>query len=483
MNIRLNIPLSVPPSRKATVRPARIPSFEHKTDIYFAARRSNPTDYSKLAPIEKLQLSVAGNIFPTIAELKFNPKKLEQQIKARLGLSAEDPRIQRLQPEELALLLVLPELMTDDLRDYPDKLVKYLDQMRKNALYKKAHYDPFIDAELSLLTKRLIMQDKGLRAHGLTLWRAAIDVLLVAKFTELFPFYDPVMWARAGTISNSFKTWKYDTRPQLENKSLFELFGMKPLETKDSVFGGGFTTTPALMSALCQKDMPLETDHDSFKVYSGTIIEMRHGYIEIKHPWFGSLIIRNSSVIFGRDKMRQMAYFSPEPDACSKRREAGLDFDAKSSSEELPDYMNLFENNTAGFQYNITVLLNQFYAFNRHYRSWKYDTEAYDGEKATGYLSPGFKPILNIVNKQMLMKHILKSQAPPPCRLAFVNPEFPAHEVYAIYTPDSDYANDDLVKYITRQPLDASNRFIDFLKQGHKFPFAELVLIDPEAKE
>jgi hypothetical protein len=106
-------------------------------------------------------------------------------------------------------------------------------------------------------------------------------------------------WARIGTLGLSFTKWQMDAMamwkgqgPKQED-SLLEQSGMFqpiPERSSDGKFFRGF----------------IHHNPDT-----GVSIELRRAYITIAKPGVGTLVIRNSSPVFGRDLLREPAYFHP----------------------------------------------------------------------------------------------------------------------------------------------------------------------------
>lgn len=107
-------------------------------------------------------------------------------------------------------------------------------------------------------------------------------------------------WARIGTLGRSFTKWQYDAmgrwkgmgpgeKPPLLVES--QLFTPIPRRESDATYGPGF----------------LYTDPKT-----GLTIELRRAYILITQPEGGTLVIRNSSPVFGRDLLAEPAYFNPK---------------------------------------------------------------------------------------------------------------------------------------------------------------------------
>lgn len=106
-------------------------------------------------------------------------------------------------------------------------------------------------------------------------------------------------WSHIGSLGLSFTKWQYDAMrlwksagpqerpPLLEQSGLFT--SLAPRENDSKYFGGFLHRNPV----------------------TGLSIELRRAYIVISQPGLGTLVIRNSSPVFGRDLLPEPAYFSP----------------------------------------------------------------------------------------------------------------------------------------------------------------------------
>lgn len=105
-------------------------------------------------------------------------------------------------------------------------------------------------------------------------------------------------WARAGALGLSFTKWQYDSMkrwkgqgpsqklPLMEQSGVF--VPLPPRENDKTYHGGFFHYNPD----------------------TGLSIEMRRAYIAVSKPGVGTLVIRNSSPVFGRELLSAPAYFS-----------------------------------------------------------------------------------------------------------------------------------------------------------------------------
>lgn len=143
---------------------------------------------------------------------------------------------------------------------------------------------------LKALKKALSETLGSLNATAIDKAPTALDMNLSHAYSNL---------TRSSSIGLSFVRWKMDTmarwkglgpmqRPSLfEHSGLFKKIGPRP---DDSVFHGGFL---------------------HYDPQIGISIEMRRAYIVVSHKEHGTLVIRNSSNKFGRDKLPEPVYYSP----------------------------------------------------------------------------------------------------------------------------------------------------------------------------
>ncbi len=253
-------------------------------------------------------------------------------------------------------------------------------------------------------------------------------------------------WATIGTLGFSFGFWKYDTRqsPSRKGPSLFEQYGLErcPERPSDTFaagpkkgqhwFGPRFLLRPRQKSFSYRK-VNAAGEYEVKKFDASTSIELRRSYISVSHPNHGTLIIRNSSRVFGRDLFPFPAYWSarhipgPLPDSCllelatpehqnmlqeiesgGKTGEApistSLHWDGDVPSEdELVDILEQYDPEEMGLirpslgwrfsqalhpgfthyrgqetpSAHMAFLLEQFMAFKQDYAAWKCDTRSH----------------------------------------------------------------------------------------------------------
>lgn len=132
-------------------------------------------------------------------------------------------------------------------------------------------------------------------------------------------------WAKIGTLGLSFTKWQYDAMARWK--------GMGPSQ-KPSLLeqSGRFKAIP-----------PRENDktyHRGFVNYDPNTqlsIEFRRAYIVISKPGLGTLVIRNSSPVFGRDLLEEPAYYHPDKTYTQGENLFNPDTDLKD-----PDFQGVF---------------------------------------------------------------------------------------------------------------------------------------------
>ncbi|MBY0402470.1 MAG: hypothetical protein K2X66_01105, partial [Cyanobacteria bacterium] len=267
-------------------------------------------------------------------------------------------------------------------------------------------------------------------------------------------------WASIGSLTNSFRFWKWDAMGG--DKSLLSQFGFKVLPTgrPGDAFGKGFL----------YKDEA-----------SGVTVEFRRGYLLATHPEHGTLVIRNSSPVFGRDLMRHPAYLLPNALTDSEI----LAFNPKN----LPEEKNILHRNVYlgpdGKQnkadQHLLFLTEAIEGVKEEYRRFKLDTSAFEGygneRHFTGHLSKGLPNIVNLLNQ-------LKETSPekPLPNLAFTYPRLPIYQPNGVYvmTPAHLKELNQFIKgELTGEAL-AQSDWLKFMTQHGVEQRGELVILDPE---
>lgn len=179
-------------------------------------------------------------------------------------------------------------------------------------------------------------------------------------------------WARIGTLGLSFTRWQYDAMKRWR--------GMGPSEKPPLLAASGmFSATPARKSDARYHGGFVHNDPAT-----GLSVELRRAYIVISKPDLGTLVIRNSSPLFGRDLFAEPAYFNPDQ-VCGN--EAPL-FDPFGNLEER-GYLNVLgkklnlELTQIKNQEKIKALLDLFDTAMEPYVAWKCGFK--DGKPPEGF--------------------------------------------------------------------------------------------------
>lgn len=231
---------------------------------------------------------------------------------------------------------------------------------------------------------------------------------------------------KLGFLTHAFKFFRYDTEQRrvwlgdggaiVPGSSILEQFGFERIAprptdrrfdepTRDHL-GTGFVIkpfSPVLTSGWLARERDLDP---SF------YIEFRRAYILASHPGLGTLLIRNSSPLFGRDTFPHFAYWGPTP---VSRRDPPLDLlhpEHMIASGRLRPVLTAegkdYRTISLGLIQSKSVahLVNGVIAVKDGLRRWKFDTDAdsaWDSDPQTGerypsgagmHLSEGFPALV-----------------------------------------------------------------------------------------
>lgn len=247
-------------------------------------------------------------------------------------------------------------------------------------------------------------------------------------------------WARIGLLTHGFRFWKFDAMGG--NDSLLAQYGFQPIEGRDSdkTFGPGYLFKKDNKSQSGNKDKTISQQvsfderNKQFTVktaiipksgiHADTLIEFRRGYLLISHPYSGTLIIRNSSHVFGRNLMEEPAYYSP-----NVMTEAQIKTFAPMQKEldklGFERIMSPELNQTSGFQEKLDVLLSEAAKLKKSYANWKFNPKAFDLEDTfTGDMTPGLRAVLNMIEQRLGERELGMSDKPVPV-LGIYKPNLP----------------------------------------------------------
>jgi ankyrin repeat protein len=364
----------------------------------------------------------------------------------------------------LAFVTLLPELLLshpiDFLKNSFSSIESFFSSKRS---FRNYHPN---EAELLLLLKHPDLLDREPNKTGrLTSCLTSISHFIVTGAQ----LSDETLktWGDIGFLTHGFRFWRYDTVGGAE--SLMAQFGFIPAPDSrplNEVFGKGF----------------LYEDKAS-----GALVEFRRGYLLVSHPDKGTLVIRNSSPVFGRDLLKHPAYYLKN--SLTKTEILNLDPRTLSDQDSILNrdhYPNKNDPRTSSAQ-GITALTNTLLNINTQYRRFKLDTEAFEKGEFKGHLSQGFQNLVQVLN-------MFKSKNLPLPDLAFAQPEFPPYQTY--YYPDGDMKKMDRFP-LTPSHLQELNDFVSGNWDEQKYPESdwlrfltqagvenrgELVMLEPEKK-
>lgn len=316
--------------------------------------------------------------------------------------------LQTYQGNEKAFVDLMPHLLQSDQASTALELMNtYMQRIDRQMMGQKNHPNA---AEIMLLLNNTEAQKGHYVVDSITEALSALDVF-VNKGASVTG--QTVMnWAKIGFLAHAFRFWKLDS--QGGKDSLFGKFGFKPMAKRstDEKYHGGYTITKANNKALTLKD--------------GTLIEFRRGYLLVSHPGQGTLVIRNSSYVFGRDKMPHVAYYSE-----TAMTEADL-----TTLDPANDYRfkNILTSNlyvSSQFPATLKFLLGELMALKSDYRKWKFDSEAFnEAGQFVGDRTAGMKQIVSML-EEALAQHQLGLTDKPLPSLVMTSPNMPVYEPFS----------------------------------------------------
>ena len=296
--------------------------------------------------------------------------------------------------------------------------------------------------------------------------------------------------ALAGLETNDFIRSKWDTRRSSavgergevrHVPSLFEAFGHTFIEGSNQHEHSFYLASyqrpwPKVWSTTTTPSLP-----DSV-----TILH-QHGCKVFSIPLIGSIAIRNSSRVYGRDLLPHAVSFSPlsirngltEHDLLHHTQDVLREFAPLHGHAALD--INLQQNRT------LAQLMDAVHGLRLEFSRWKFNTDPAtafakraDGQPVMlgGFASPGFRPLVELLERQLriydfehLMQGWSKHERPA---LAFFSPLMPAWEPFTFYFEDKpktflslDMERIELLKALASDPIGSfrSRRFMKNLKE------------------
>ncbi len=319
------------------------------------------------------------------------------------------------------------------------------------------------EAEIALLFSHPKLSDLyAANTGGLTLASTSIH-----RFTNVKANLTPdaiVNITELGLLTNTHLRYRYDTRKAMSVESLdtdtvlpplIQTFAFSPIPARptDTVnrygslqlsgFGNGFLLRPgSLLGKHAEVWDPLLQQYEAIPLLSDTLVEFRRGYFLVSNPAYGTLIIRNSSQVFGRDTLLHPAYYTSENLSFQQLQNLTVDQIEKSFKHTMHNSLHR-PTMLVGPQLKIRQLIGQFRVVQHTYSAHLCDTDrntafkpSKDGKPKLvgGWLSPGFKPMIERLRCwydesciDFAMNGVSKDKLPD---LAFVHKRHPAWQPY-----------------------------------------------------
>ncbi len=333
-----------------------------------------------------------------------------------------------------ALIALMPSIQaTDSAKDLHAivfNLEKRLDRYFESRLFynrKRAVAAHPMEPELMAALGMIDFADEGgtsaltrvLTAQ--TQWISLGDSIPRHKITDVLA----LTWAELGRLSLSFKKWKFDaispsiTDGELKFRipSVFEQFGFQTIKRtsdKEYLLNGKLKHPGLGTGAILSQDRinilsstEVKQNFCGLRKFSkNTHLELRHGYILISVAGLGTLIIRNSSTDFGRDRLKFTASYSPKDITSERFEDHLLEFDHGVYNDYFRSIFNRdFSRINNPAHKNIKLLLGHLLHFEKCFDDWKFDSNPTTAFRKSvlghydlvgGYNSEGFKYVLDI---------------------------------------------------------------------------------------
>ncbi len=252
-------------------------------------------------------------------------------------------------------------------------------------------------------------------------------------------------WGRIGTLSLSFSRWTFDSWSvskvedgQKKNilPALWQQYGAKklPALANDKIFGTGFELSYAdkppqiFVRSSHGKEVGLEISPEA-------LVILRRGHIIVSLPEAGTLIIRNSSNVFGRDTLKHPAYWSHGSIGEAFTKEDLLNLDPAWVDQHFMDVLRADINDRGSrAQINMQKLLITLDGVFQDYAAWKFDTRlktAWEdltdvglGNQLKGaHLSKGFAAVVQYLEELLNLQAETDQKVLIP-ELALMHPAF-----------------------------------------------------------
>lgn len=302
-----------------------------------------------------------------------------------------------------------------------------------------------------------------------------------------------------------------------------DLVKLGPRPHTDRIFGPGYLRMAGSEEKVRAKllrrsalggidSVPTNDQYQWYSLDSNTMLEFRRGYLLVSHPKQGTLVIRNSSLVFGRDTLRNVAYWSKIGYRSGYTYNDLLNITREHIQREMLPVLHHKVLDSTRATESVYFLLRQLDVVRDLNRRLKFDTEPSDaftddpktGRKILsdtgGYRSPGFRDIVLFLKKRLdglrLEREAVGAVSKVLPALAFARPWFPAWTTYRFEGEQGTWSpylvvNSDVLEVLqafvnesfTRRHLELDERFgvSRFFQEGFDRK-AELVLVTPKGE-
>jgi hypothetical protein len=159
-----------------------------------------------------------------------------------------------------------------------------------------------------------------------------------------------------------------------------------------------------------RKDAPRNEQYQWYSLDPETMMEFRRGYLLVSNPRRGTLVIRNSSKVFGRKTLRNVAYWAPWGYRNGFSYEELLDTSQRNIERWMHPVLDARVVKSKESTESIYFLLRQLDVirdFNRRQKFETFHSDAFVRDVETkkvhlaefgGYRASGFRPIVEFLN-------------------------------------------------------------------------------------
>jgi len=350
------------------------------------------------------------------------------------------------------------------LRDVHYKWDEYTDAARSN---------PFL-AEMFLL---LSSNKSPIEENNRTFTNAVSDAVGSINHYywqhQIQDFINPdnvrLLWKDIGQKTHDFSRYTFDTIRLFgkeQKESLLEKYGFVRIEhDNEKLFGPGYFITN-----FQKPESGIDTN---------TTIELRRGYTLVSNKNYGTLLIRNSSPVFGRDLLVYPAYYSKENITSGQLK--SFDIYEKIKGHSFHRILAPHFYRSEKYVNNMLFLMGELKKLTDDYRHWKLDTRSIiEGTlkgSFKGYQQKGFEWFIRMA---YYAAYYNEQHSLPPLQIALVNAKKPiwTHQPYAIF--DLNRAHQDQLIAFLKAPndfaslsSDLKNFLVEVIRHGK---YAEVVL-------